>query len=61
MLINRDQMEYLQVCLYDYLHDRDLIDEYIYKIKKHYKVPSLWQLTSDQAEQVITRLESLLN
>jgi hypothetical protein len=59
-LITNQQHKYLFTLLSKYLIDDELIQEYKLKIKKHYNIPSTWQLTQKEAQNIINRLSTLL-
>jgi len=59
-LITEKQVKLVHVLLQKVCNkDKTQLDEFKSKIKTHYKVPSTWQLTSEQASQVIDRLVEL--
>lgn len=59
-LITEQQMKLIHVLLQQMCSNKTQLDKYKNKIKEHYKVPSTWQLTSEQAGRVIDRLSELL-
>ena len=60
-LITAHQLQLLHVLLGQLCSDRNQVKEYKDKIKEHYRVPSTWQLTSQQASKTIDRLQELID